>query len=104
MTVFEYFEPSVEDRARLDAAPFRGTDEAGWRAFASGVLLQVIAAYREGDITLERALEALWSCSVGCNVQDRIRLTALASRLALLNQPVQRKRTAGQLHPKWVRY
>lgn len=91
MTLAEMFEITAEERARLDAAPFRGTDENGWMAFALAVQQQVLTAYAEGEIPLERALEVMLSCSLGCRATSRAVLLALTARRALENPPKERK-------------
>ena len=100
MTPAEAFAITAEERDRFDAAPFRGTDEDGWRAFASQVHEQVLKSYAEGEINLERALQAVRSCSLGCRLADRVFLMALTAELALRITPVRRKHPP---NPTWVR-
>ena len=102
MTLVELFELSPEERARLDARPFRGTDEAGWVRFSELVQAQVLQAYAEGEITLERALEAVWSCSLGCTASQRATLLAVTARGALQSTPKSWKGKRPQ-PPTWIR-
>lgn len=102
MTPEEAFSITPDERARLDAAPFRGTDEAGWRAFAGAVHEQVLAAYRDGEVTLERALKAMRSCSLACRLGDRITLMALTADRACGITPLARG-TRRPPVPTWVR-
>jgi len=102
MTLAEAFAITPEERARLNVAPFKGTDEAGWRAFAGAVHEQVLASYRDGEITLERALKAMRSCSLGCRLSDRITLMALTADRACGITPVARG-TRRPPTPSWVK-
>jgi hypothetical protein len=103
MTPAEAFEITPEERARLDVPPFRDTPEDVQRALAGAVHEQLVKAYADGEITLERALEVIWSCVIGCRLTDRITLLALTARRALENPPAERKGHR-QLNPTWVRY
>jgi hypothetical protein len=83
MTLAEAFEITPEERARLEAAPFRGTDEHGWLTFAQEIQKQVLKAYANDEIALERALEAVLSCSLGCRPATRAVLLAGTARSAI---------------------
>ena len=76
MTPAEAFEITPEERVRLEAAPFRGTDEHGWLTFAQEIQKQVLKAYADDEIALERALEAVLLCSLGCRPVTRAVLLA----------------------------
>lgn len=101
MTLADEFELTPEERARLDAAPFRSTNEEGWKSFASQVHLQVVAAYSDGAITLEAALRAVTMCSLGCSANNRATLLLLTARRALQNPPLKRRKQVQ--NPEWVR-
>lgn len=102
MKLAEAFAATPDETARLAAAPFAGTDEAGWSHFAAGVHEQVVAAYSDGDITLEAALRAVRSCSIGCRLEHRITILALTAEKALRNPPTHKLRKQ-QGTPLWVR-
>jgi hypothetical protein len=102
MTLAAAFEITPEERARLEAAPFRGTDEHGWCAFALGIQAQVLNAYAEGEIKLERALEAVLSCSLGCHPATRAVLLAGTALRAIQNPPRAPKKHYP--NPTWVKY
>lgn len=100
MTPDEAFAITPEECARLGAAPFRGTDENGWLAFASEIHKQVLAGYATGEMDFRRMMEAMRSCALGCRPKDRVMLMALTAERALRIQPAHRKR---QQNPAWVR-
>ena len=100
MTLDEAFAITSEEHARLDAAPFRGTDEDGWRVFGMQVHEQVLHSYAEGEIDLERALRAMRSCSLCCRLADRVMFMALTAERATHIKPVDRKHPP---NPAWVR-
>lgn len=102
MTPAEAFGLSPAEGARVAAAPVPGNED-DWRTFASGVHEQLVKAYAEGEIALERALEGMWACLLGCRLTDRITLLALTARRALQHPPAARKGKR-QPNPTWVRY
>ena len=102
MTLEELFAHTNDERNRLANAPF-ARDENAWLAFARHILDQVLAAYAAGEISLERCLRVMRSCSLGCKISDRIKLLAVTSELALRETP---RRTPGKRrdkNPVWVR-
>jgi hypothetical protein len=99
MTPDEAFAITPEERTRLDAAPFRGTDEDGWRVFSSAVHDQVLAGYAAGEMDFRRMMEVMRSCSLGCRLTDRITLMALTAERALPIKPAHRRRPQ---NPVWV--
>jgi hypothetical protein len=101
MRLDEAFTPTPDEQARLQTAPFRGTDESGWAQFAAAMHEQLVAAYAQGEITLERALQVVLSCSIGCRVADRVTLFTWTARRALAQPPPSRKKH--QANPTWVR-
>ena len=98
----DMFTITPEEQARLDAAPFRGADEASWRTFAGGIHEGLLGAYASGDITLERALTVMWSCSLGCRAIDRVALMALTGRRAIQG-PVPVRKGRRSPNPEWVK-
>ena len=100
MNANEAFELTSEERARLDVAPFRGTDKDAWRTFAGLVHDQVIAGYAAGEMDFRRMMTVVRSCSLGCRLSDRIMLMALTAERALAIEPKHRKRLK---NPIWVR-
>ena len=102
MTFEEAFQLTPEERLRLEKAPWRGTDEGGWLAFAGAIQQQALKAYAEGEVTLERVLEVTLSCSLGCRPIDRAKLLAWSGKQAL-DSPPQRK-AKHQPNPIWVRH
>ena len=87
MTIPEVFQLTTEEHARLEASPFRDTPPEVCRVYASAVHELMVDAYREGDITLQRALDIVWNCSLGCARGDAIVLQALTARRAHLQPP-----------------
>ena len=98
--VSTYFAATPEESARVAAAPSLGAD-ANWQQFASAVHQQVIEAYQQGEISLERALQAVRSCSVRCTWQDRLTLMALTAVQALEHPPTRKKKQVR--NPLWIR-
>src|SRR5688572_22571217 len=103
MKLAEAFEITPVERARLETAPFRGTDENGWLHFALGVQEQVLKAYAEDEIALERALKAVLSCSLGCRPTSRAVLLAGTALSALQNPPKKGRKGKRPPNPAWVR-
>jgi hypothetical protein len=100
-TLSSYFAATPEELTRIASAPYLAADAAGWREFASAVYRQVIEAYQQGEISLERALQAVLSCSVRCTWQERATLIALTA-LQALKHPPQTSQKKVQ-NPLWVR-
>jgi hypothetical protein len=102
VTLEEAFALTAAERARLDAAPFRGADERGWALFAGQMQKQILSGYAEGEMDLRRALEVMRACSLGCAVKDRIVIMANMVEQALRTSPrtLNRKRPP---HPTWLR-
>ncbi len=103
MKLAEAFEITQAERARLETAPFLGTDDNGWMAFAQGVQQQVLRAYAADEITLERTLKAVMSCSLGCRPATRVVLLAGTALSALQNPPRTGRKGKRQPNPEWVR-
>lgn len=99
---FDIFAPTKDEAERITGAPFLGTDEAGWAEFARLVHFQLVQAYIEGDVSLERALRCMMSCSVGCASTIRAALMALTARKMLLHTPLA-PYDARRKNAKWVR-
>ena len=100
MTLNEAFPITPEERARLDAAPFLGTDEDGWSAFAGMIHEQVLIGYAAGEMELRRVFEVMRSCSLHCRLNDRITWLALTVERALPITPKKRKRLQ---NPEWLK-
>jgi hypothetical protein len=100
-TLSSFFAATPEELARVASAPSLAADAAEWLEFASAIHRQVIEAYQDGEVSLERALRAVHSCSVGCTWQERLSLMAVTAQQALENPPgeVQKK----VQNPLWVR-
>ena len=96
------FELTPEELKRLESGPLGDVDEDRWRNFAAAIHEQVCKAYASGDITLERALDVMWSCSLGCRPNDRITLMALTGRRARL-EPATKRKGRRSANPQWVR-
>lgn len=96
------FALTAAERSRLDAAPFRGTDERGWALFAAKMQEQILSGYADGEMDLRRALEVMRACSLGCSVKNRIVIMALMVEQALRKTPrnLNRRRPP---HPTWLR-
>jgi hypothetical protein len=100
-TLSSYFAATPEELARIASAPALAADAAGWLEFATAVHRQVVEAYEQGEVSLERALRAVRSCSVGCTWQERASLIALTALHALERPPqVSQKKVQ---NPLWVR-
>ena len=97
--IVEAFEITPNERARLDAARFRGTDKDGWLAFARLVHDQVLASFAAGVMDFRRMMEVMRSCSLCCRISDREKLMALTAERALLIEPAHRKSSP---NPTWV--
>jgi hypothetical protein len=96
-----YFAATPAELARIASAPTLAAGAAGWREFASAIQRQAMEAYQQGELTLERALQAVRSCSVGCTWQERAALMALTALKALEHPPqVSQKKVQ---NPLWVR-
>ena len=102
MTLDEAFALTAAERSRLDAAPFRGTDERAWALFAGQMQEQILSGYEDGEMDLRRALEVMRACSLGCALKDRIVIMANMVEQALRKTPrtLNRRRP---LHPTWLR-
>lgn len=99
LEIVEAFEITPNERARLDAAPFRGTDKGSWQVFARSVHDQVLASYAAGEMDFRRMVEVMRSCSLGCRNSDRMKLMALTVERALPIEPAHRKCPP---NPAWV--
>jgi hypothetical protein len=100
-TLSSYFGATPEELARIAAAPALAADAAGWKEFGSAIHRQVIEAYQDGEVSLERALQAVRSCSVGCTWQERLALMALTAQQALEHPPRAPQKKVQ--NPLWVR-
>ena len=100
-TLSSYFEATPEERACLAAVPALQMDAAAWRAFAGGLHVEVVRSYHAGEITLERALQVVRSCSIGCTWEERARLIAITAVTCLDHRPQEPKNKVA--HPLWVR-
>jgi hypothetical protein len=87
MTLAEAFALTPEERSRLDAAPFLGTDANGWRLFAAKAHEQILAGYADGEMDLKDTLKFMRACSLGCALRDRVVLMAYAVERALRIPP-----------------
>ena len=77
--------PDEQDRA----APFHG-GESDWFEFAYRTHLDMVSAYANGEIPLERALTAVEYCSSRCRQAERVMLYALTMRRMLEHPPPER--------------
>lgn len=102
MPLADAFALTPAERARLEAAPFRGTDDIGWMAFALAVQKQILKAYTEGEIDEKRALAVTLSCSIGCEPGTRAVLMATTS-LHLARTTPRARTVRRQANPQWVR-
>jgi hypothetical protein len=103
MTLEEAFALTPEERARLDAAPFRGTDATGWRTWAGQFHDGLLASYADGEVDPVGALRLARSCSLGCVLKDRIVLMANFVEQLLRITPKKLGRRPPP-HPTWVRH
>jgi hypothetical protein len=100
--VSSYFEATPEDWARIASTPYLAPEfNRVWPEFASTIQRLVMGAYEDGAVSLERALQVVWWCSVGCTWTDRRTLLALTAVQAIAHPPkVARKKVK---NPLWVR-
>jgi hypothetical protein len=95
------FDLTPEERERLTRVRFFCRDEKAWALFARAIAEQLVNAYSAGEITVERVLDVMWSCSLGCALAERARLLAFVSRVTLISRP--RKKKKQQANPLWVK-
>ncbi len=82
-------------------APFPNTSDT-WEFFASKICEQILAAYPEGEMTLERALTLMRACSIGCPTNTRINLMGFTTQRLLSIRPAEWK-GKHPTTPVWVR-
>lgn len=101
MRLDEAFPLTPDERERIARSPLVHSRAEHWRAFAAGVHEQVVLAFRDGEITFERMMRSMRSCSLGCDVKDRVTLLALTAERALEFTAPSLRRQQG--NPLWVR-
>lgn len=77
----------------------RLADAPTWRLTATSCVKHVVESYGRGEIDMTGAIAAMHRASIGCWVQDRVRLIGLTGLMALRRVPTKKAR--GQRTPKW---
>ncbi len=103
MALDELFPLTPEERGRLDAAPWAGTDAAGWRTLAAQLHNELLAGYRDGEIDLRRVLQLARACALGCAGFDRAVLTMNFVERILQQPPPTRSRSGPRDRNAWLR-
>jgi hypothetical protein len=102
VTLSEIFGRTPEEDARLAASPFAIADEKIWESFAGIAVQGLLKCYASGEIDLREVLRITNCCSLGCSPQNRAKVLAAASRLALDITPKRPKPGSKKLNT-WVK-